>query len=69
MFHWATATIEEMARHIAKSPRQLTMAAIRYYTRKGDVETTARIKFARNLAKKYRLLERAEQIKRELEGE
>jgi len=68
MFSWATATIEELAWHIAKVPRQHTMAAIRYHRRKGDLETAKRIEYARKLAKKYRVLERAEEIKQELEN-
>lgn len=67
MFSWKTGTIERLAEHIATVSRQHTMAAITYYRRKGDVETVQRIKFARELAKKYRVILLAEEIKKQIE--
>lgn len=67
MFNWATTTIDGLAWHIAKVSRQQTMAAITYYRRKGDEETVRRIRFARALAKKYKVLLLAEEIKKQIE--
>lgn len=68
MFNWATTTIDGLAWHIAKVSRQQTMAAITYYRRKGNTEVVRRIEFARALAKKYKVLLLAEDIKQELEN-
>ena len=68
MFNWATESIERLAWHIAKVSRQQTMAAITYYRRKGEVETVHKIKLARALAKKYKVILLAEEIKQEIDG-
>lgn len=65
MFDWINSTVEECAVHITKTSAQSTTSVYIYHERQGNVVMTDKIKKARELAKKYRILQKAEEIREE----
>lgn len=66
MFDWINSTVEECAWHITKTSAQSTNSVYVYHERRGNKEITEKIDKARVLAKKYRILMKADEIRKEL---
>lgn len=66
MFDWKNASLEECAWQVARTNAQRTTGAIAYYKRIDNQEVLTKILEARKIAKRYRVLVRAEQITEEI---
>ena len=67
MFDWINSTLEECAKHIVETSAQSTNSVYVYHERKGKTDVTEKIDKARELAKKYRILMKADKIREELD--
>lgn len=67
MFDWKNSTIEQCAWHIAEQPASNTYSQIEYYKRKEKFDIVDKILKARALAKKYRVILKADKVKKELQ--
>lgn len=61
-FDWTNATDEELARHIASVPACNTTRILRYYEKLGNEELVGQIQKARQKAKTWRILLKAEKL-------
>lgn len=66
MFDWVNSTVEELAAHIANISAQSTQTQLRYYKQTNNKEMICKIKDARVVAKKIRVIMKAEQYKNEM---
>lgn len=69
LFDWINSTVEQCAWHIAKEPSSNTYSQLEYHKRRGKSDVVEKILAARKLAKSYRVILKAEKLKRKLEGE
>lgn len=63
---WINATVEQLAEHISLVAAQTTQSQIRYYKLVGNEEMLTKIQEARTLAKKLRIIRKADEVKEEL---
>ena len=63
---WINATVEQLAEHISLVAAQTTQSQIRYYKFVGNEEMLTKIQEARTLAKKLRIIRKADEVKEEL---
>lgn len=61
-FNWLEASDEDLAKHIASVPASNTTMQIRYYERADNELMVDKIKAAREEAKKWRILLKAEKL-------
>ena len=66
MFDWKNSTLEDCAWHVARVSPQHTTSALAYYKRRSDEEVLTKIQEARKLAKRYRVLIKAERLTEEI---
>ena len=63
---WINATVEQLAEHISLVAAQITQSQIRYYKLVGNEDMLTKIQEARILAKKLRIIRKADEVKEEL---
>ena len=63
---WINATVEQLSEHISLVAAQTTQSQIRYYKLVGNEEMLTKIQEARILAKKLRIIRKADEVKEEL---
>lgn len=63
---WINATVDELAEHISLVAAQTTQSQIRYYKLVGNEEILTKIQEARILAKKLRIIRKADEVREEL---
>jgi len=69
LFDWINSDVEQCAWHIAATSAANTYSQLEYHKRLGKREVVDKIIEARKLAKKYRIILKADQLKKEmLEG-